>query len=106
MIDWICNRWNHSLTAYNHNLLSLANLTLYADAVHQSRAALDNCWGFIDGTVRPGVNQRVLYNRTPPPALRAHMQGPLRGAALTQDEKDYNTAMNAARTAVEWVKLV
>ena len=38
----------------------------YADAVHQSGAALDNCWGFIDGTVRPvcrpGVNQRVLYN--------------------------------------------
>lgn len=44
--------------------------------------------------------------QTPSPALRAHVQGPLRGAALTQDEKDYNTAMNAARTAVEWVKLV
>ena len=61
MIDWIHNRWNHLLTTHNHNLLSPANLMLYADAVHQSGAALDNCWGFIDGTVRPvcrpGVNQ-------------------------------------------------
>ena len=66
MIDWIYNRWNHLLTTYNHYPLSPANLSLYADAVHQSGAALDNCWGFIDGTVRsvcrPGVNQRVLYN--------------------------------------------
>ena len=39
---------------------------LYADALDQSGAALDNCWGFMDGTVRlvcrPGVNQRGLYN--------------------------------------------
>ena len=29
-------------------------------------AALDNCWGFVDGTVRPisrpGQNQLVMYN--------------------------------------------
>ena len=66
MIDWIYNRWNHLLTTYNHNPLSPANLTLHADAVHQSGAALGHCWCFIDGTVRPvcrpGVNQRVLYN--------------------------------------------
>ena len=139
---------------------------LYADAVHQSGAALDNCWGFIDGTVRPvcrpGVNQRVIYNGhkqvhsikfqsvalpngpvghlyslvegrrhdssmlaslqelqrfsnspitgtpmclygDPAYRLRAHLQGPFRGAALTQDKKNYNTAMNGALTAVEWV---
>ena len=35
--------------------------------------------------------------------LRAHLQGLFRGAALTQDQKNYNTAMNGARTAVEWV---
>ena len=34
--------------------------------------------------------------------LRAHLQGPFRGAALTQDQKNYNTAMNGARIAVEW----
>lgn len=66
MIDWIYSRWHHLLTRYNHNLLSPANRMLYADAVHQSGAALDNCWGFIDGTVRPvcrpDANQRVIYN--------------------------------------------
>jgi len=35
--------------------------------------------------------------------LRAHLQGPFRGAALTQDQKSYDTAMNGACTAVEWV---
>ena len=39
---------------------------LYADAIHQSGSALDNCLGFIDGTVRPvcrpDANQRVIYN--------------------------------------------
>jgi len=38
---------------------------MYADAIHSKGAALDNCWGIVDGTVRaicrPKVNQRVLY---------------------------------------------
>ena len=38
----------------------------YADCIQQMGAPLDNCFGFIDGTVRPiarpGMNQRVLYN--------------------------------------------
>ena len=38
----------------------------FADAIHQKGAALDNCWGFIDGTVRPisrpKQNQQVVYN--------------------------------------------
>ena len=34
---------------------------------------------------------------------RVHLQGPFRSAALTQDQKYYNTTMNGARTAVEWV---
>ena len=46
--------------------LSPANLEAFANSIHQSGAALDNCWGFVDGTVRPvcrpGRNQRVLYN--------------------------------------------
>ena len=39
--DWIYNRWNHLLTTHNHNLLSQANLILYADAVHQSGALME-----------------------------------------------------------------
>ena len=34
--------------------------------VYGQGAPLDNCWGFVDGTVRsvgrPGIHQRVLYN--------------------------------------------
>ena len=95
MIDWIYNQWHHLLTTYNHNLLSPANLMLYADAVHQSGAALNNCWGFIDATVRPvcrpGVNQTVIYNGHKrvhsikfqsvalPNGLIGHLYGPVEG---------------------------
>ena len=41
-------------------------LSTYADAIHNRGAALDNCFGFIDGNVRPIyrpiVNQRTVYN--------------------------------------------
>ena len=34
--------------------------------IEQAGAALDNCWGFVDGTVRPVCkpreNQRAIYN--------------------------------------------
>ena len=43
-----------------------AQLELFAWAISQKGAALDNCWGFVDGTVRlisrPGEHQRVIYN--------------------------------------------
>ena len=43
-----------------------AQLQLYADAVSLKGAALNNCFGFIDGTVRPicrpGEHQRMVYN--------------------------------------------
>ena len=45
---------------------SPALLQTYAGAVYTKGAALNNCFGFIDGTVRPiarpGENQRVVYN--------------------------------------------
>ena len=38
----------------------------FANAIHKRGAPLTNCWGFIDGTVRPmsrpGQHQRVVYN--------------------------------------------
>ena len=40
--------------------------TPYADAVFAKGASLDNCFGFVDGTVRPiccpGEMQRAVYN--------------------------------------------
>ena len=41
-------------------------LQRFADAIYGRGSALSNCWGFVDGTVRPiarpGEHQRVLYN--------------------------------------------
>lgn len=67
----------------------------YFDAVFQKSGALQNCFGFEDGTVgpvsRPGKNQRVLYNghkkvhaikfqSVPVPnGLLANLYGPIEG---------------------------
>ena len=67
VVDFVYNLHGHRLTEYNHNLLDSTSLQVYADAVFAKGAALDNCFGFVDGTVRaicrPGDMQRALYNR-------------------------------------------
>ena len=64
--DYIYDVHGHCLTPWNHPILTPAALETYADAIHRKGAAVDNCFGFIDGTVRPicrpGENQRVVYN--------------------------------------------
>ena len=54
------------LTCADLFLLDQLKLEKYAVAVAEKGAALDNCYGFIDGTVRqicrPQDNQRVVYN--------------------------------------------
>ena len=39
---------------------------MFADTIHTKEAALNNAWGFIDGTVRPisrpRIHQRIVYN--------------------------------------------
>ena len=46
--------------------LNSNHLENFARAVYEKGTALENCWGFVDGTVRPicrpGENQRVMYN--------------------------------------------
>ena len=65
MMDFIYQTHNHRLRSFNQPWLSQASLQNYVDVVHAKGAPLQNCWGFIDGTVRPvsrpGKNQRVLY---------------------------------------------
>ena len=57
---------NCLLTDLNKDWSSPDYLAEFAVAVHNSGAALDNCWGFVDGTVRPicrpGQNQKCIYN--------------------------------------------
>ncbi|CAH3029463.1 unnamed protein product [Porites evermanni] len=66
VVDFVYNLHGHRITEYNHNLLDSASLQVYADAVFAKGAALDNCFGFVDGTVRPicrpGEMQRAVYN--------------------------------------------
>ena len=66
MIDYIYNIHGHKVLDWNHQVLSPANLQTYVDAITAKGAPLPNCFGFIDGTVRPisrpGEHQRILYN--------------------------------------------
>ncbi len=93
--DMIYDRFNHLLTDLNQPWLSQQNLKLFANAIHAKGAALDNCWGFIDGTVRPisrpNRNQRAVYNGhkrvhalkyqsvVTPNGLIANLYGPVEG---------------------------
>ncbi|XP_065067584.1 uncharacterized protein LOC135693124 [Rhopilema esculentum] len=88
-------QWGFLLNSFERETLSPVNLQRYADAVHEKGAPLRNCWGFIDGTVRPisrpGINQRVLYNGhkrihaikfqsvATPDGLVAFLHGPFEG---------------------------
>ena len=66
VVDDIYNRFSHLLTDLNQPWLCRENLKSFATAVHNKGAALDNCWGFVDGTVRPVCkpkhDQRAVYN--------------------------------------------
>ena len=63
---YIYDNWHHLLTSINQSWLSAENLQRFANAIHENGAPLENCWGFIDGTVRPvyklGEGQTQLYN--------------------------------------------
>ena len=66
VIDYIFETHGHLITERNHNILNPQALQSYADAISKKGAPLNNCFGFIDGTVRPicrpDKNQRVVYN--------------------------------------------
>lgn len=65
-MDLLYARFGHLLSCLNQPWLSQTNLVEFSHSIYRKGAALDNCWGFIDGTVRPvarpGEHQRVLYN--------------------------------------------
>ena len=95
VITELYDRFGHLLQTMDQPWLSIPNLVLFANAVHDKGAALHNCWGFVDGTVRPICrpkrNQRVVYNGhkrvhamkfqsvVAPNGLIAHFYGPVEG---------------------------
>ena len=65
-IDYVYNVHGNRVLSWNHEVLSPVNLQTYVDALTARGAPLPNCFGFIDGTVRPisrpGEHQRLLYD--------------------------------------------
>ena len=57
VLDYVYDRHGHRLTQWNKQ---------YADVISAKGSPLDNCFGFVDGTVRPisrpGQHQRAVYN--------------------------------------------
>ena len=49
---WMFENHGHRLTEGNNTILNAAALQTYADAVASKGAALANCFGFVDGTLR------------------------------------------------------
>jgi hypothetical protein len=66
VVNFIYERHGEKITRWNHQLLNPHCLQQYADAIHQKGAALDNCFGFVDGTVkaicRPDKMRKTVYN--------------------------------------------
>ena len=66
VMDFIYVTHGHRITQWNPTLLNPGFLEQYAAAIAGKGAALDNCFGFVDGTVRPiskpGEQQRTVYN--------------------------------------------
>ena len=56
----------HLLDDFNMPILNSDLLEKYCTAIVRKGSALQNCFGFIDWTVRaisrPGVNQKTVYN--------------------------------------------
>ena len=66
VMDFIYDLHGHRITQWNPTILNSKLLEQYATAISDKGAALNNCFGFVDGTVRPisrpGEMQRIVYN--------------------------------------------
>ena len=63
IMDDIYTRFSHLLKSLD---LVWLDLEAFSAAIHAKGAPLDQCWGFIDGTIRPIArptrNQRIMYS--------------------------------------------
>ena len=67
IMNFIYDNYNYFLNDFNQPWLSPKKLEECSIAIHNKGAPLMNCFGFVDGRVRPcsrpGQNQRILFNR-------------------------------------------
>ena len=63
VLDDVYEKFKDRLAKIDHVWLDMAR---FSEAIHAKGAALQNCWGLIDGTVRPIArpvrNQRVMFS--------------------------------------------
>lgn len=66
VMNYIYDIHGHKLCQWNHDLLNPRDFNTYTDAIWNKGAALQNCFGFIDGTIRPicrpSQQQRIMFN--------------------------------------------
>jgi hypothetical protein len=95
VVNHLMKRYAAGLRGLDQARLTLELLRQFADAIQAKGAALPDCVGFIDGTVRaicrPGRDQRIVYNGhkrvhalkyqavVTPDGIIAHMAGPFEG---------------------------
>ena len=62
----VMHDYERRISQWNDDILNPYLLQEYADVIHAKGAPLENCFGFIDGTVRPiarpDQQQRIVYN--------------------------------------------
>ena len=66
VMNYIYDIHGHKLCQWNHDILNPRYFDTYTDAISRKGAALQNCSGFIDGTIRPicrpSQEQRIMFN--------------------------------------------
>ncbi|XP_061182302.1 uncharacterized protein LOC133190627 [Saccostrea echinata] len=66
VLDYLYHRHSGKFCDLNQSWLDEEHLRMYADAISDIGGPLPNCWGFIDGTVRPicrpSANQNLVYS--------------------------------------------
>ena len=65
-VEFINTNRGHLLQYFNQSWLSRPCLQTFSDSIYRRESALDNVWGFLDGTIqpiwKPKVQQCILYN--------------------------------------------
>ena len=88
VVDWIYNVYGHKVTWWNYAIMDPDSLNMYADAIHNRGAALDNCFGFIDGTVR-SISRRIETSELF--AMETNLSMPLSSVRYASKWTDWST---------------
>ena len=109
MLDYIYTVHSHRIINWNPAVLNPQALQTYAQVISQRGSPLQNCFGFVDGTVRPIArpdnNQRIVYNGhkrvhalkfqslSLPNGLIGHLYGPV---------GKYSSVLEVSLTSKRW----